>query len=657
MLFFLLLFVISLLPSIITADSDDVPLAPIEITALTNFLNAIGCPTGVQGVGRAECTVPNANTACPATGTVYTCNEGSVSTVSASSMGLRVPQLVLPSDVGRLSRLVSLDLGNNSISGTIPASFGALSSLVTLRLGGNAFSGSIPLLPLSALTTLVLSSNDLSGTLLPSLFTSLTRLRSFHVANNALSGSVPLALVAAASLTSLQIHNNQFAQPFDTLLTALSALSGMREFIGARNSFSGEMNSMIGRLTNLRRLTLTGCGIGGTIPTAIQDLRQLAQLHLDQNEFVGGLPSLAQLTALTLLRVHFNAFVGDFEANANTVTDCIIQATGDKNCWSSCRTPVCCENVIACNRSSINTPAPTTPATALTPATTTTTAIKTTSTVTSSTRTSASTTQFTRSSTTTTMNTNTNTATTMATMKSESSTNRPPTRSTTTTEVSSTKNDVTLISSNEVQAEVTTTTTTLPSMTTTPQPTATTTQSSNSMTDATAIFVQTSDMIILPVDPSDDILPIAIGAGVGGCVLLLLVAALICFLVRRRVVNDDKAYNDETYDSAVQMDDAPPALAATINSTVDDTLAIGAGAVAAGGSGTGASSDIGGVGAAYGTSFSPIKKVHNEASTVSSFSQMPSPPKSVSDYGNVPQDLNEVPHEYDRAPSVTIEDL
>jgi hypothetical protein len=168
--------------------------------------------------------------------------------------------------------------------------------------------------------------------------------------------------------------------------------------------------------------------------------------------------------------------------------------------------------------------------------------------------------------------------------------------------------------------------------------------------------VQLSDLIDPPVIASDDILPIAIGAGVGGGVLLLLLggALIACLLRRRQRASDtDKAYNDENYDSAVQMDDAPPPVfAGMTNSTVDDTLAIGAGAAVAS-SGTGASGDTGVAAGAYGTSFSPIKKAKNEGSTVSSFSQVPTPPKSVTDYGNVPQDLNEdaVP-QYDRAPDV-----
>jgi hypothetical protein len=334
-----------LLLSYSLADSDTVPLTQVEYTALSNLLNAIGC----VGIARPECFLHRAAMACPATGVVYSCAEGSVSAVQASSMGLSVAQLVLPTDVGRLSRLTALDLGNNSISGTIPSALGSLSALVSLRLSTNKLSGSIPILALPNLTALILTTNNLSGSLAPSLFSQLTRLRQFHIANNDLSGVVPLGVVAASALTSLQVHNNRFAQPFVTILTALSTLTALREFIGSRNSFPGELTSVIGKLSNLRRLSLTACDLDGTVPPAIQDLRLLTQLHLDSNAFVGNMPSLTQLAALTLLRLHTNAFVGEFEGNATSLSDCLIKMADDNNCWSACRPPICCSGVAVCN--------------------------------------------------------------------------------------------------------------------------------------------------------------------------------------------------------------------------------------------------------------------------------------------------------------------
>lgn len=172
---------------------------------------------------------------------------------------------------------------------------------------------------------------------------------------------------------------------------------------------------------------------------------------------------------------------------------------------------------------------------------------------------------------------------------------------------------------------------------------------------------------------TSDLVPIAVGAGVGGCVLVLLVGAFVAYLVQRRdkqkSANSSRAYNeDDDYSSAVHMDDAVAPMEATRNSTVEDTLrfpASGGGAGRSGSTGLGdgalaAGTGTGGGGAAagaFGTSFSPIvaggSVSHKGGSTVSSFSAVPSPPKSVSDYGFVPEDLNEVPAgDYDRAPDM-----
>ncbi len=51
---------------------------------------------------------------------------------------------VIPSEIGDLTALESLQLYNNSLSGSIPAEIGNLSSLTILSLQNNALSGEIP---------------------------------------------------------------------------------------------------------------------------------------------------------------------------------------------------------------------------------------------------------------------------------------------------------------------------------------------------------------------------------------------------------------------------------------------------------------------------------------------------------------------------------
>ncbi|KAG2333583.1 hypothetical protein Bca52824_004763 [Brassica carinata] len=52
-------------------------------------------------------------------------------------------QGTIPSELGNLKSLISLDLYNNSLTGKIPTSLGKLKSLVFLRLNDNQLTGPI----------------------------------------------------------------------------------------------------------------------------------------------------------------------------------------------------------------------------------------------------------------------------------------------------------------------------------------------------------------------------------------------------------------------------------------------------------------------------------------------------------------------------------
>jgi len=104
----------------------------------------------------------------------------------------------IPSELGLLSDLKSLNLSNNShrgsigLTGSIPSELGQLSSLRVLHLDSNSLTGSIPseLGRLSSLKVLQLSGNDLESNI-PTQLGQLTNLKHLMLSGNDLTGCVP----------------------------------------------------------------------------------------------------------------------------------------------------------------------------------------------------------------------------------------------------------------------------------------------------------------------------------------------------------------------------------------------------------------------------------------------------------------------------------
>ena len=116
----------------------------------------------------------------------------------------------IPTQLGSLTALTSLDISYNQLSGAIPTQIGSLTALTALDLSANQLSGAIPsqLGSLAALTQLYLGSNQLSGAI-PTQLGSLSSLTDLYLGGNRLTGSVPTELGTIATLGTFSICNNQ----------------------------------------------------------------------------------------------------------------------------------------------------------------------------------------------------------------------------------------------------------------------------------------------------------------------------------------------------------------------------------------------------------------------------------------------------------------
>ena len=108
---------------------------------------------------------------------------------------------VIPTQLGNLTALETLDLGGSELTGVIPTQLGSLTKLTRLDLSDNRLRGNIPtqLGGLTALTRLDLSANLLSGALPVELDDLDSPLGRLGLAGNAFTGCVPANLWRAIS--------------------------------------------------------------------------------------------------------------------------------------------------------------------------------------------------------------------------------------------------------------------------------------------------------------------------------------------------------------------------------------------------------------------------------------------------------------------------
>ena len=127
----------------------------------------------------------------------------------------------LPSSIGNLIGLKSLNMGDNNLEGMLPAELGNLGVLTELYLDNNQFSGQIPTTigNLDSLKILNLRYNQLDGAI-PSEIGALNNLTELSLSNNKLTGVLP-DLSLLTKLTKIWIYDNQ--------LTGLSDLSSLKK--------------------------------------------------------------------------------------------------------------------------------------------------------------------------------------------------------------------------------------------------------------------------------------------------------------------------------------------------------------------------------------------------------------------------------------------
>jgi len=247
----------------------------------------------------------------------------SLQTINLDSINLSG---TIPTEIGELTSLRYLILGNNALTGTIPTEIGLLSSLQNLDLTGNDLTGEIPTQVggLTSLTTLILKENALIGTI-PTEIGLMSYLETVDLAKNKLQGQIPTQIADLANLSKL-VLNSESTSLTGTIPTEIEFMTSLRHLDLAGNNLRGEIPTEIRVLTSLKFINLAENNLIGkmptftdskntsltdTIPAEIVFMTSLLHLDLKKNQLTGEIPTdIGCLTSLTKLLLNENDLVG-----------------------------------------------------------------------------------------------------------------------------------------------------------------------------------------------------------------------------------------------------------------------------------------------------------------------------------------------------------
>ncbi|XP_065849672.1 receptor-like protein 7 isoform X1 [Euphorbia lathyris] len=235
----------------------------------------------------------------------------------------------------RLLHLTGLNLSNNNYDlSTIPGEIRRLTELKHLNLSFAKFSGQIPseILKLSKLVSLDLSQNPLmlQKPSLKDVVETFTHLAELDLRNVNISSPVPESLLNLTYLSSLLLENCSLQGEFPSGIFHLRKLrvlslrynpdltgylpefqlgSPLERLVLHATNFSGQLPISIENLRSLTYFIARGCGFVGLIPSSIGNLTKLKALDLSENYFSGNIPSsLGNLLQLIFLALSFNNF-------------------------------------------------------------------------------------------------------------------------------------------------------------------------------------------------------------------------------------------------------------------------------------------------------------------------------------------------------------
>ncbi|CAD6255159.1 unnamed protein product [Miscanthus lutarioriparius] len=198
----------------------------------------------------------------------------------------------LPMWIGSLTSLRVIRLSHNKFFGSIPMNITNLACLQYMDLNNNKISGSLPIylsnLKFMANTSMVGCFQALA--ILDSRLNSLSTVWKGQELNY---GSVKR--IEDTSMTSIDLSSNDLTGEIPEEIVVLDALVNLNL---SRNHLTGVIPKGIGEMRSLQSLDLSRNMLSGKIPATLSNLTFLSYLELSYNDLTGRIPSGVQLDTL-----------------------------------------------------------------------------------------------------------------------------------------------------------------------------------------------------------------------------------------------------------------------------------------------------------------------------------------------------------------------
>ncbi|XP_058202583.1 receptor-like protein 7 [Rhododendron vialii] len=223
----------------------------------------------------------------------------------------------IPSRIGHLSRLTSLNLSKSGFFGQIPSEISYLSKLVILDLTSeiDLYSESLLKLDKPNLRDLVQNLTNLKelnlsmvniSSPVPSVLSNISSLTTLRLKSCSLYGEFPMDIFF---LPKLQILDVAWNRNLTGSLPEFQSNFRLTEMIFSSTGLHGKLPDSIGRLESLLYLGLSPTSLSGTLPSSLGNLTRLTFLSLQLCKFSGRIPlSLGNLSQLTEFSIGLNNF-------------------------------------------------------------------------------------------------------------------------------------------------------------------------------------------------------------------------------------------------------------------------------------------------------------------------------------------------------------